>query len=70
MEKNDYVQQVESQHYAISLYGSETMEGEMVEFNKIIKKVWFHLGVVSRSVSHIKVKYLFIPSVQNSTGIL
>jgi hypothetical protein len=39
MEKNDYVQQVESQHCAISLYGSETMEGEMVGFNKIIKKV-------------------------------
>ena len=37
--KNDYVQQVESQRYAISLYGSETMEGEMVECNKIIKKV-------------------------------
>ena len=53
MEKNDYVQQVESQRYAISLYGSETMEGEMVECNKIIKKVWFHLGVVSRfSITH------------------
>ena len=37
--KNDYVQQVESQRYAISPYGSETMEGEMVEYNKIIKKV-------------------------------
>ena len=33
MEKN-YVQQVESQRYAISLYGTETMEGEMVECNK------------------------------------